>query len=573
MKAGRFSQATCKFFDINKGDARVQERSSWPYGLFLLLSMAVPAFLAISLGQDASWDVQNYHFYSGFAFLHKPFNYDFAPAQVQSFFNPLLHVLTYLLLSHLPSRLATAILGSIQGLNLYLMFRISQVLFRRWREPYRELLSLGNAVAGFYGAATIIELGTTFGDNLISVLVLTGLLLILRYLLSDSRQGFVIPLFLAGLLLGVAFGLKLTVFIYVAAIALCSLLVFAGSLRTRLRPIAALHGGLALGFVATYGIWGATLYREFRSPFFPYLNAVFRSPFYALHNLMDDRFYPRTWLQTLFYPFFFAGRNNLVCEIELGDIRLALCYIAVVLLAGVGIFRLFKRRSTASEADGTRRHNPCLLFLTVFFAISYIAWQHLFSIYRYLVVLELLAPTFIALALSNLIRKRLLVLKISLGLDFIICASVVPADLGRQEFNDEFLKVDVPSIQDLDKSVVLMVGGEATSYIVPSFPAATRFVRVSSNFSLPGQNARLDERIRQLLAPYDAAHTYVLLTSAAQAGRGRSDASFYGWKLDDSACREIGSPVGIRGYLCGVAAPGDPERNRTAASRDTPHHF
>jgi len=563
MKANRFSQATRRLFYAGETDSCDQERSSGPYRLLLFLSMATPAYFAVKLGQDINWDLLNYHFYSGFAFLHKPLNYDLAPAQMQSFFNPLLHVFTYLMLNHLPSKLAAAILGAIQGLNFYLVFQISQALFRRWQKPYRHLLSLGNALAGFYGTVTIMELGATFGDNLTSLLTLAGLLLILRYLLSDGRRGSLIPLCVAGLMIGIAFGLKLTVFIYAAAIAASLPLAFPAPLRKRVRPVATFYGGLALGFVAAYGIWGLNLYREFRNPVFPYLNAIFRSPFYDLHNTMDARFLPRTWLQALFYPFFFARTNSLACEIEFRDIRLALCYVAVILLAGVGMFRLIKKRRADSGGNGMQRHNHCLLFLTAFFAISYVAWQHLFSIYRYLIVLELLAPAFIALALAALIRRRLLVLAISLSLDLIICANVIPTDFGRQKFNDGFLKVEVPSIRELDKSVVLMVGNEPTSYIVPSFPASTRFVRISSNLYFPGRNAKLDERIRGLLAPYDASHTYVLLASATEAGRARLEASYYGRKLDDRSCREIGSPVGIRGYLCGVAAPSEPDKRNT----------
>ena len=56
--------------------------------LVLILSTAASAWIAVSLGQDVSWDVLNYHLYSGYAFLHKPILYDFGAAQVQSFLIP-----------------------------------------------------------------------------------------------------------------------------------------------------------------------------------------------------------------------------------------------------------------------------------------------------------------------------------------------------------------------------------------------------------------------------------------------------------------------------------------------------
>ena len=89
----------------------------------LLLSMAASAVLAVLRGQDSGFDLLNYHFYSGFAFLYKPFGYDFAPAQIQSFHNPLVHVLSYFSLGNMTARAAAAFLGALQGLNIYLVFQ------------------------------------------------------------------------------------------------------------------------------------------------------------------------------------------------------------------------------------------------------------------------------------------------------------------------------------------------------------------------------------------------------------------------------------------------------------------
>jgi hypothetical protein len=529
-----------------------------PYWLLLLLSMSAAAGIAVLLGQDVNWDVFNYHFYSGFAFLHKPLNYDFAPAQVQSFFNPLIHVLSYLMLAHLPSKLVAALLGAVQGLNFYLVFQISSFLFQSWRAPFRFLISLGNAAAGFYGAINMLELGTTFGDNLGSILVLVGLLLIFRYLKSSGSPipGPIMQLGIAGASLGVAMGLKLTVAIYVISIVF-SLAVLLIAWEGRIRPLAVLCGGWVIGFIAAYGIWGISLYRAYRNPVFPHLNAIFRSPYYDLRNISDARFLPQTWRETLFYPFLFASKNHLVSEIDFRDVRLACCYVALILLAGVGLYRLISRGRNVLDRDVSRR---CLLFLASVFAISYAVWQHLFSIYRYLIILEFLAPTLLALILAYFFRRKSLVLASSLLLNAFICAQVVPADYGRRAFDDAFLKRTIPSIANLDKSVVLMGGSEATSYIVPQFPATTRFVRVASNFVFPGRNANLDLKIRGLLAQYDASRTLVYLANREESDDVRRNVAYYGVILDDRSCVEVRSNVGNSGYLCGVlhgSKPGD----------------
>jgi hypothetical protein len=540
--------------------------------IILFASMILSAWVAVSLGQDVSWDVQNYHYYTGYAYLHKPMFYDFGPAQVQSFFNPLLHVLSYLLLAHLHSRMAATILGAIQGLNFFFLFQISMALFRRWQDPYRQLLSLGNAAAGFYGVVNMMELGATYGDNMVSILTLAGMLLLVRRLMSDRTvgRGANLALWIGGASIGVAFALKLTVIVYVAAIGLSAAFVLP-AVTKRLQPLMAFYGGLLVGFIAAYGAWGIKLYREYQNPVYPYLNNIFRSPFYDLLNAMDARFMPRNWRETFFYPFFFAHKNHLASELEFRDPRFACCYVAILLLAGCAVFRLVRRARSRPVTDAAHRENWCLLLFTLFMVVSYASWQLIFSVYRYLSVLELLAPTFIALALSYLFRSRALTLVLSLLVSLAICWTVIPIDYGRQKFDDSFLQVEVPPIPDLDRSVVMMVGDEPTSYIIPRFPASTRFVRVSSNFFFPGRNAKLDRQIRDILAQYDITKTLVYVANAEEIDTARATISYFGIALEDQPCREINSRTGNKGYLCGASpAPKPGESGPTTRAANVP---
>ncbi len=543
-------------------DTVERSNTTWP---ILILSVAGSSLLAIFLGQDTSFDVRNYHYYSGFAFLHKPLNFDFAPAQVQSFFNPYMQVITYVLLAHLSSRTAAAILGAVQGLNLYLVYQISLSLFQRWRNPYRCLLSLGSAVAGFLGAANLGELGTSFGDNLASLLILTGILLLLRQPLSENAGAgsFLRSSCISGVIIGAASGLKLTVLIYCFAVAVAfAAASFAG--RLRLRPLAAFCGCAAAGFIAAYGFWGTRLYLEYRNPVFPYLNGFFRSPYYDAHNSMDVRFLPRDLRQEFLYPFYFLRKNQWASEVTFRDARLALCYVAVVLLLGSALFlrRKGKPRLLKNRDPGALH----VVFWTVFYIVAYLGWQHLFSIYRYAVVLEMLAPTFLTVVLAFLAVRRSHVFLGSLALNVFIVASVVPLNFGRQEFDDGYLRVRIPPIPELHKCVVLMAGGEPTSFVIPGFPAGTRFVRISGNFTHPGRNAELDQKIRRMLAPYDRAHTFVYVTDAREMNDTLRDTSYYNVTFECGGCREVTGHDGNRGFLCREAPEAKPVQVNAATS-------
>ncbi len=520
----------------------------------LFSSVAASAGIAVKLGQDVNFDLLNYHYYSGYAFLHKPFTYDFAPAQIQGFHNPLLHALSYIVLSSMPAKIAAAFLGALQGLNFYLIFRISQSIFSSLKNPHRTILSLGNAAAGFYGIASCTELGTTIGDNMVSVLVLSGLWILLRHFgtnqITDSRA--LLAIICAGFLIGSASGLKMTASIYVLAVAFSAAIVFLkmGRCRSLILPLCC---GLIAGFLAAYAFWGYSLYSSFQNPVFPYLNNIFHSPYYDLENFRDTRFLPRNFYQLFFYPFFFIQKNRLVAEIEFRDIRFALCYIAILLFFGAYLFRFIKFKRNGERRIPKIPADLRLQFLTIFSFLAYMIWQQQSSIYRYLVVLELLAPLFLAMVISHFFRSRSLVFWGAMFLNLIIVAAAVPIEFQRQRFDEGFLKVQIPKISELEKSVVLMTGYEPVSYIVPSFPANTRFVRLSSSYSAPGRNELLDREIRRLLALYDSEHTFAYVPQIDEIGLSRLDTSFYGKTIDFNLCSEVRSGEQNRGYLCRMA--------------------
>ncbi len=78
--------------------------------------------LALSLRQDANWDLQNYHFYDPWAWLAgRIFDRDLAAAQLQTFHNPLADVPFYLLAANgVDPRLVTLWLALPMGIAAWI---------------------------------------------------------------------------------------------------------------------------------------------------------------------------------------------------------------------------------------------------------------------------------------------------------------------------------------------------------------------------------------------------------------------------------------------------------------------
>ena len=65
----------------------------------LAVSIVLAGIASIALRQDSNWDLQNYHYYNAWAFVHGRFGLDWAPAQLQSFYSPFLDLPFYALVA------------------------------------------------------------------------------------------------------------------------------------------------------------------------------------------------------------------------------------------------------------------------------------------------------------------------------------------------------------------------------------------------------------------------------------------------------------------------------------------
>src|SRR5262249_38028046 len=134
----------------------------------IVLALAPFAFLAlaVTLGQDANWDLRNYHWYNAYALLNGRYHIDFLPSQTPWFYNPALDVPFYLLATHVSAELAGAALGFVQGLNFILLFMLAYACLSisgSWR---KVLVCIVLATLGMLGGGGISLIGTTFYDNI-----------------------------------------------------------------------------------------------------------------------------------------------------------------------------------------------------------------------------------------------------------------------------------------------------------------------------------------------------------------------------------------------------------------------
>ncbi|MFT4249313.1 MAG: hypothetical protein QM581_14980 [Pseudomonas sp.] len=428
--------------------------------------------VALLLGQDANWDLRNYHLHNGYAWLHDRLGRDLAPAQMQSYFSPLLDVLHYGLMAQWPAPLSGVLLGVLHALLFAPLAAIGWQVLRG--QPQRERLVPLLALAGLCTGAFLSEFAGSMADSTTALPVLAALALVLRAQWRQAtRGGAWTGWLLAGLLLGLAVSLKLTNAIYAVALAAAGL-AGGGRWPRRFGRVLLLALSALLVFALLAGPWYWRVWETFGNPLLPQFNGVFQAPLAQPVSIADTRWLPHGWLERLAWPLLFSIAPWRVSEIALFQSVWAVLYLlALVLLARV----LLRRGIVASG------HFEGVVPLLVFFGVGYLAWQWLFSIHRYLVVLETLAPLLIWVACQYAVpaaRARL----VAAGL--VACCALVSLggwnDWGHEPWARRGFVVQAPPMAQPGRSAVLLVGDEPQSWRIPFLPAAATYLSVASNF-------------------------------------------------------------------------------------------
>jgi hypothetical protein len=443
-------------------------RPLWLAGALGGLVLAQGA-LSLALGQDLNFDLLNYHYYDGYAFLHGRTFQDVAPAGSQSFQPPLIHAFHYLGIAHLPPRLFGFLLGCLHGLNLPLVAALGLLLLPR-DLPRASVLALLAAFAGSVGPAAISLLGTTFGDNLVSIPALGALLLLLLSASAERPARAAALALAAGVAAGAATGLKLTMSAYHVGLFAAAFVLWP-SLRLggRLGPLCL---GSLVGFAPTGGFWDLQLWRRFGNPLFPFANGVFRSSYQSLENFRDTRFMARS-AYDLLRPFVDTalGRSERLMEIGMRDVRFAL------LLAAGLVALLFTTRARTRGATAGPLARPAAAF-AAWWASSYLAWALAFYTYRYAALLESTAPLLLLLLVLPLLPARRARLAAALLVVAIVATTRVDS-WGRRAWQAPWLGLPVPALGLRPDSLVLMVG-QPSAFAIPSFRADSRFVNLTA---------------------------------------------------------------------------------------------
>jgi hypothetical protein len=506
-------------------------RRWWADAAALLLCVAAAGLVAWRRGQDANWDLQNYHYYNAWALLTGRLDRDIAAAQLQTYLNPLLDVPFYLMVAaDWPPRLIAFALALPAGIGAWLLAKCLLVLFRD-RTGWSRRLEIALAfVIGVTATNAIAMTGITMNEWPGAMLTMLALWLLLRGIADDALAPS--TLLVAGLAVGVAAGLKLTAATFGVGLAV-ALLLWRGIDRRALLGTTWFSAGVLAGVALGGGYWMWSLWSRFGNPVFPYFNTVFESPWWVVAPV-PSWYGPKSATDWLVFPLrLFAATEGFVGEIRFRDWRLPILYLLALGLAGRWLLRAWHaRRGTPSVPALAPGVAATWRFVAIFWGASFAVWFALHSIYRYLIPLELLTGALILVALRLLVPARALTAA-AIAVTLAATVSARYPDWWHVPFRTRWFEVRVPEVAP--NSLVLTVGGAPVGYALPFFPPDARFLGIDNNISVPWQPTRMQAEIAARLRTHDGP-VYALAYPAGIGARALAD---YGLQRLPATCATI----------------------------------
>jgi len=532
---------------------------SLSFGTFVF-TLALPifcGFLAVSFGPRITWDLLSYHYYNGYALVNNRLGYDIAPAGIQTYITPTLDALFYLCTQLYKPKTIQFALGLTQGVNLSLLFLLCMKTLQAPGVATKAALGICVSIVSLLSPGFMIGLGTTSYDNIVSVFVLLGLLILIDIpdlLENPLPAGVHVRTGIAGLIMGIGVGLKLTAILYAigAAVALaCSI----RSWNYRVRVIAAFGVSGIIGALASGGYWYSSLWSHYQSPLFPFYNSIFQSAYISRDWRFTyyDPYIPKGFIQCILSPIAFSRDSSRVIENPFfKDIRFGLTYlfgVAVAIRIGIG--------KLAPKYEIKNVSSPKANFIIIFFIAAYICWMVTFSYYRYILPLELFIPLLVLL----LLEKTSASVKTRTVVAFGFFASILfffdpiadmrlDAITSNREWGKHYFASELEDFPSSDNTLVVMLGPSPMGYVIPKAPPQLRFIRPDWNYVPQAQQGKLYNEIMALLSNHPG--TVYVLFNEHDFSTSTLDISLRRFNLyhDSKTCRQLKGSVDGSLQLC-----------------------
>ena len=511
----------------------------------------LPIFLCIAwqfmVGKDLNWDASNYHLYAGFSALNERLSQDFFAAGPQSYLNPFAYTLFYLLVTYFESAL---VIGLVLALShsavIYLTWGIAKLVLKEMA-PSKSFLFLTTILSL---STTVVwhQIGSSFIDIYVTILVLLGVYCLLRYNISPNAK----LSFISAFVLGCAVGIKLTSGMFAIAAAGCAFFLMCLKHKEYKHFMWFAMAGVA-GTLLVEGWWGYKVYQQTGNPFFPFLNSIFCSPYVICESIAHHRFIPSSLLEALILPFEMVLPSPwLYIEILSPDARFALFFLSFPFLA---YLRKRNKKNTSSFS-----------IVLSFWLISYCLWIVSTGNGRYGMPLFILIGVILGYMISKALDAKRSQIYMFLLVVFQMCLIGFGGEFrwNSVAWGDSYFEYKLPVGLTSTPALYVSTEYQSNSFLIPQYHRDSSFISISGQMPLDGEDAF--GKIKQLLNRHEGNLRFFTEIEIPE-DRQVSDVNWhslidtklerFGWKIDEQECEYVKNVIrkGILGEKYIVDCP------------------
>ena len=446
------------------------------YLRFLILAL-LSCTLSACLRYENIWDLINYHYYSGFAFLAGRAGYDLAPAVHHSYFNPLLDSLVYLAMRALNDKPAVYYFfaGLPYACALFLVSLAADRVFDASRSSgiWAALACLAISATGY---GMFFQIGASTHEITVACFVFGALLLLLKTLFFKEKTD-VRLIFAAGAVLGAAAGLKMSVNMYCLSTGV-TLILFYKRLDRPVVSIAAFIVAGVAGWLLTNGFWAWHLWDFYGNPFGVFFNKVFKSPYFGDFNYSTTEFMEKHRFYDVFLlPFYFIHYVPSMMKTEASFFTDFRWIVALLILSGMTVYGIQNKKNPLS---------PPVFFLSVWLAVSYFVWATTVSVVRYAVPMEMVVSILFVVVFLKIPFKSISEKSVAAAIGMMLMMSTVILSEPHWTVQHSSKIIDAEDPVFPDDTLMILFGDPLSAYVARAAEKAkVRSVTVSALFPVP----------------------------------------------------------------------------------------
>ena len=233
---------------------------------------------------------------------------------------------------------------------------------------------------------------------------------------------------------------------------------------------------------------------RFGNPFFPYLNQIFRSPYFEPTEIWDPRFIPDSFWKLMTFPFYWTRTGSyVVSEPAFRDWRAAIAYVAIV----IGVLALAAHFWRGRRLRDVVGETPGLPLVLAFVVVSYFSWALQFGYYRYAIPLEMPTGVIAMGTVIWLFRERRLRLAAAVAVLCLALTTTVYLDWGRRPYTGKYVEVSVPALPP--DGIVLIATWDPAAYFIPYAEPRVQYLGIENNYLELSQTNKLATEVKRLM--------------------------------------------------------------------------